>query len=108
VREERLSLAQVAERYGEAVAQLLTGVLRMAAISDLRNPSDSNVLGQAERQRDNIRKMLVAMVDDVRVALSSWRSGPAPSARSRATRSGANWSPATSLMSTRRSPIVSG
>jgi plasmid stabilization system protein ParE len=28
-----------------------------------------DVLGQAEAQRDNIRKMLVAMVDDVRVAL---------------------------------------
>ena len=69
VREERLSLEEVAGVVGEPVARLLRGVLRMAAIADLRNPSDSVVLGQGEAQRDNIRKMLVAMVDDVRVAL---------------------------------------
>ncbi|MFK7828385.1 MAG: GTP diphosphokinase [Congregibacter sp.] len=69
VREERLRVEQVEASFGGAVATLLAGVLRMAAIADLRNQSDSIVLGQAEAQRDNIRKMLVAMVDDVRVAL---------------------------------------
>jgi hypothetical protein len=69
VREERLKPAAIGERFGAPVERLLRGVLRMAAISDLRNPSDVDVLGQAEKQRDNIRKMLVAMVDDVRVAL---------------------------------------
>ncbi|WP_439107792.1 GTP diphosphokinase [Congregibacter sp.] len=69
VREQRLELDEVETRFGRTVADLLRGVLRMAAIADLRNPSDTAVLGEAERQRDNIRKMLVAIVDDVQVAL---------------------------------------
>ncbi|MFT7288585.1 MAG: GTP pyrophosphokinase [Halieaceae bacterium] len=69
VREERLSEALVIDKFGAEVGLLVAGVLRMAAISDLRNPSQEIVLGQAEAPRDNIRKMLVAMVDDVRVAL---------------------------------------
>jgi GTP pyrophosphokinase len=69
VREQRMTLAVIEQHFGKRVTVLVRGVLRMAAIADLRNPSDSVVLGQAEAQRDNIRKMLVAMVDDVRVAL---------------------------------------
>jgi len=69
VREQRLALEEVEKRFGKPVASLLRGVLRMAAIADLRNPSDTAVLGEAEKQRDNIRKMLVAIVDDVQVAL---------------------------------------
>ncbi|MFT4519024.1 MAG: GTP pyrophosphokinase [Halioglobus sp.] len=69
VREQRLSLEAVNEQFGEAVANLITGVLRMAAISELPLESDSPVLGQAHAQKDNIRKMLIALVDDVRVAL---------------------------------------
>lgn len=69
VREERLSLDEVEQRFGPGVSQLLTGVLRMAAISDLKTQRDSPVLGQPLGQKDNIRKMLVALVDDVRVAL---------------------------------------
>jgi GTP pyrophosphokinase len=69
VREERLPVAEIEASFGAPVAKLLRGVLRMAVIADLRNPSDRIVLGQAEAQRDNIRKMLVAMLDDVRVAL---------------------------------------
>ena len=69
VREERLPLATVEEQCGPRVARLVEGVLRMAAIADLRNPENEVVLGQAEAQRDNIRKMLVDLVDDVRVAL---------------------------------------
>ncbi|QIB64476.1 GTP diphosphokinase [Kineobactrum salinum] len=69
VREERLTLEMVGERFGPGVPHLIGGVLRMAAISDLRTQTDSPVLGQAHGQKDNIRKMLVALVDDVRVAL---------------------------------------
>ncbi len=69
VREERLSLAEVNQHFGEQVVSLLRGVLRMAAISDLKNRSDAPVLGQAHGQKDNIRKMLISLVDDVRVAL---------------------------------------
>ncbi|MEQ8800468.1 MAG: HD domain-containing protein, partial [Haliea sp.] len=69
VREERLQLDTVGERFGPGVRNLIGGVLRMAAISDLKTQVDSPVLGQAHGQKDNIRKMLVALVDDVRVAL---------------------------------------
>ena len=69
VREGRLTLDEVEAGFGAEVRHLLEGVLRMAAISDLRTQTDVPVLGQAHGQKDNIRKMLVALVDDVRVAL---------------------------------------
>ena len=69
VREGRLSLAKVERNFGQDVAKLIEGVLRMAAISAIQNSSDDAVLGQREAQVDSLRKMLVALVDDVRVAL---------------------------------------
>ena len=48
---------------------MIDGVGRMAAIGELRPHDDRPVLGQAQAQKENIRKMLVALVDDVRVAL---------------------------------------
>ncbi|MEM1112736.1 MAG: GTP diphosphokinase [Pseudomonadota bacterium] len=69
VREDRLSVDAVEKSFGGQVLSLLHGVLRMAAISDLRNPGSAPVLGQADGQKDNIRRMLIALVDDVRVAL---------------------------------------
>jgi len=69
VREGRLDPAVVQARFGEEVSNLVGGVLRMAAISDLPLEADDPVLGQAHGQKDNIRKMLIALVDDVRVAL---------------------------------------
>ncbi|MBU1330025.1 MAG: GTP diphosphokinase [Gammaproteobacteria bacterium] len=68
VREGKITLAAVHQRFGPVVAKLIEGVLRMAAISASLNPRDSLVLG-SQAQVDNLRKMLVAMVDDVRVAL---------------------------------------
>ncbi|MEM7691177.1 MAG: GTP diphosphokinase [Pseudomonadota bacterium] len=69
VREGRLALDDVAKNYGDPVATLIRGVLRMAAAADSRGDRDRIVLGQGEAQRDNVRKMLVSLVDDVRVAL---------------------------------------
>ncbi|MEZ5571684.1 MAG: GTP diphosphokinase [Halioglobus sp.] len=69
VREGRLDPEQVQTHFGEEVTELIGGVLRMAAISDLPLQTDNPVLGQAHGQKDNIRKMLIALVDDVRVAL---------------------------------------
>ena len=68
VREGKVSLAEVGQRFGAVVAKLIDGVLRMAAISASLSPRQSLVLG-TQVQVDNLRKMLVAMVDDVRVAL---------------------------------------
>lgn len=69
VREEKLSIDRVKSRFGSAIARLIEGVLQMAAIGTRKNPrDDDSVLGNTP-QIDNVRKMLVAMIDDVRVAL---------------------------------------
>jgi len=69
VREDKLSLTKVEKNFGKEVAKLVKGVLQMAAISHMRHPIQGSVLGQNQSQVDNIRRMLVTMVDDVRVAL---------------------------------------
>ena len=69
VREGQISLPEVEKEFGPDVARLIEGVLRMAAISTNLNPTRKAVLGQQDGQLDNMRKMLVAMVDDVRVAI---------------------------------------
>lgn len=70
VREKKLTVARVVSEFNENVGTMIRGVLRMAAISQLRNDSDRDVFGrQSEEQAGKVRKMLVAMVDDVRVAL---------------------------------------
>ena len=69
VREQRLQVDQVEARFGREVVDMICGVQRMCAIGDLTLQTDSPVLGQAHGQKDNIRKMLIALVDDVRVAL---------------------------------------
>ncbi len=68
VREGLIALPEVEQRFGAMVAKLIDGVLRMAAISASLSPRQSLVLG-SQAQVENLRKMLVAMVDDVRVAL---------------------------------------
>jgi len=70
VRERKLSLDRVRDQFGDTIAGLINGVLQMAAIGSRKNPrSDDGVLGTKIAQIDNVRKMLVAMIDDVRVAL---------------------------------------
>ncbi len=68
VREGKAALTEVEHLFGAAVGKLIDGVLRMAAISASINPQRSVVLN-SQAQVDNLRRMLVAMVDDVRVAL---------------------------------------
>ncbi len=70
VREQKLGLAAVRQTFGEDVAKLIDGALRMAVISNQRNDSDQGVFGQdAARQAAKVREMLVSIIDDVRVAL---------------------------------------
>ncbi|MDN6318525.1 MAG: GTP diphosphokinase [Marinobacter sp.] len=69
VREERVGLEVIRKEFGDEIAGLINGVQQMAAISSIHHPLKGNVLGQSEGQLDNVRKMLVTMVDDVRVAL---------------------------------------
>ncbi len=70
VRENQIELTRIEEEFGPVVSKLVRGVLRMAAISTRRNDSEERALGLlSQEQSENVRKMLVAMVDDVRVAL---------------------------------------
>lgn len=68
VRENQITLNHVRKNFGEDVAKLVQGVLRMAAISNIQF-SKKNVLGKQSDQLEQARRMLVALVDDVRVAL---------------------------------------
>ena len=70
VRDGAAALAAVREQFGDNVARLIDGVAQMAAITQTDAVMERNkVLGSNQAQQDHIRKMLVAMVDDVRVAL---------------------------------------
>ena len=69
VREQRLEIDDLTRRAGSKVAGLVDGALRMAAVSELTDIRDEPVLGQAAAPNVNVRRMLVAMVDDVRIAL---------------------------------------
>ncbi len=70
VREERIPLVKIEQDFGAGVAGLIEGVLRMASVSAMQSLEDESVLGRAANvQVENLRKMLVAIIDDVRVAL---------------------------------------
>ena len=70
VREEKTTLDIIAKTFGYDISHLIDGVLRMATISQLINPNHHNQrFSQSQSQLDNVRKMLVAMIDDVRIAL---------------------------------------
>lgn len=66
VREGLIDIEAIGKRFGKEVAALIEGVLQMAAISASQLPSHG--MNQHDQQ-DNLRKMLVTMIDDVRVAL---------------------------------------
>ncbi|AOS98455.1 GTP pyrophosphokinase [Microbulbifer aggregans] len=69
VREKRLPLKKVEEEFGKTVAKLIRGVLRMAAIRSQSAETGKKQSLAVEEHSENIRRMLVALVDDVRVAL---------------------------------------
>lgn len=69
VREEKITLDAVRKEFGKEVAKLIEGVAQMAVISATHRPFKGSVLGQNQGQIDNVRKMLVTMIDDVRVVL---------------------------------------
>ncbi len=69
VREKKLLIEVVEKNFGPVVAKLIDGVQQMAVISGAHFGSDNVVLGQNQAQGEKVRKMLVALIDDVRVAL---------------------------------------
>lgn len=69
VRENQLTLNHIRKQFGEEVAHIVEGVLKMAAISDIQFGTHKKVLGERKDQFDQARRMLVSLVDDVRIAL---------------------------------------
>ncbi len=62
----KISLERIKTEFGITVSKLLADVLQLNNIRELQNKTDKN---RAVDQVDKLRKMLVAMVDDVRVVL---------------------------------------
>ncbi|HCA26444.1 MAG TPA: GTP pyrophosphokinase, partial [Betaproteobacteria bacterium] len=60
-------LARIVEAFGPAVAQLVDGVARMGQIREYPTADDASA-GKGE-QMEGLRKMLLAMVEDIRVVL---------------------------------------
>ena len=63
--------ALVLETFGASIAQLFVGVHRMASMQSLSKAADNVTVTAAQQaqQTEALRKMLLAMVDDVRVVL---------------------------------------
>lgn len=69
VRENQLTLNHVKKQFGDEVAKLVEGVLKMAAISDVEFGKRKAVLGERKDQLEQAKRLLVSLVDDVRVVL---------------------------------------
>ena len=70
VREHRLDIEVVREHFGAEITGLIEGVLGMAAINVVQSGQEVSLLGNSnDQQLEKIRKMLVSIIDDVRVAL---------------------------------------
>ena len=69
--QHELSDGEVAENFGTEIEQLVVGVRRMEAIRMLHNrkQSESKLSAPDEQHIDSIRRMLLAMVEDVRAVV---------------------------------------
>ncbi len=69
VREQRLTIQRVRQQFGKDVAKLVEGVSHMDAVTVSMDTKAGAILGQTQSQVDNLRRMLVTIIDDVRVVL---------------------------------------
>ena len=66
VEDTDVTLEQIAEQCGASVAHLVDGVTKMSSISDFKIGSDG---GKENIKAESLRKLLLAMAEDVRVVL---------------------------------------
>ncbi len=66
IRNTKLTIETVAEKLGEGVAKLIRGVQQMDAIHNLQKNAEK---ARDQTQIDRFRKLLLAMVSDIRVVL---------------------------------------
>lgn len=70
VREDQLPIARVTDMFGRKVSSIIEGVMRMGEVSkNLTADTAVEVLGRSDNQLESLRKMLVSIIDDVRVVL---------------------------------------
>ena len=67
VEDTNISVADLRERFGDTVANLVDGVTKLGHIHNFRESSD--VLSKEGVRAESLRKMLLAMAEDVRVVL---------------------------------------
>lgn len=65
VKTKHLSLEEVTEKFGAVIPKLITGMLRMDTI----HMTASNDTAKKQENLDNLRKMMLAIIDDIRVVL---------------------------------------
>ena len=66
--QHKLEEEQITEQFGEGIQKLIVGVRRMDAIKSLHTRANSKKKND-EIQIDNVRRMLLAMVEDVRAVV---------------------------------------
>lgn len=64
VQQQHITLESVSQHFGIVIIKLITGMLRMEAIHTTATNSDTQ-----HPNIDNLRKMMLAMIDDIRVVL---------------------------------------
>ncbi|MEQ8857830.1 MAG: HD domain-containing protein [Pseudomonadales bacterium] len=69
VRVELVTIGQVRRALGDDVGHLLDDVLRMASTSLLEMSNTRLQTSERRDQADNVRRMIIAMIDDARVAV---------------------------------------
>ena len=68
VEDTDVTLKEVAQTFGEQVARLVDGVTKMGRIGEMREPAVSRRSTEASHS-ESVRKLLLAMAEDVRVVL---------------------------------------
>jgi GTP pyrophosphokinase len=68
VEDTDITLAQLGEEFGADLAGLVNGVTKMGHIGEMREPYSGKVAGDSQHS-ESVRKLLLAMAEDVRVVL---------------------------------------
>ncbi|MBT4836133.1 MAG: GTP diphosphokinase [Methylococcales bacterium] len=69
VEDTDLTLEDIEKSFGHHVAHLVDGVTKMSRIHEYQEQVDPSIIAQKDHQAENLRKLLLAMVEDVRVVL---------------------------------------
>ncbi len=69
VEDTDVTLAQLASNFGQDVANLVNGVTKMEVIQEFTETESNRRKSKQEAKAESLRKMMLAMVDDVRVVL---------------------------------------